>query len=109
MPRAMYHLQSSKTKRIRLQTNDALPNSLMKNLNIKKWIEEFMVTDPPRSKSVVMTIFGDSIAPHGGAVWLGSLIELLTPFGVSDRLVRTSVFRLAEEGWLEAKREGRRS
>lgn len=56
-----------------------------------------------------MTVFGDSIAPHGGGVWLGSLIELLMPFGISDRLVRTSVFRLADEGWLEAKREGRRS
>jgi phenylacetic acid degradation operon negative regulatory protein len=56
-----------------------------------------------------MTVFGDSIAPHGGAVWLGSLIALLSPFGISDRLVRTSVFRLAEEGWLESRREGRRS
>jgi phenylacetic acid degradation operon negative regulatory protein len=29
--------------------------------------------------------------------------------GVTDRLVRTSVFRLAQEGWLVANREGRRS
>jgi phenylacetic acid degradation operon negative regulatory protein len=34
---------------------------------------------------------------------------LLAPFGINDRLVRTSVFRLAEEGWLDAKRAGRRS
>nr|WP_211452546.1 phenylacetic acid degradation operon negative regulatory protein PaaX [Collimonas antrihumi] len=76
---------------------------------IKKWIEQFIATNPPRAKSVVMTLFGDTITPHGGEVWLGSLIELLAPFGISDRLVRTSVFRLAEEGWLDAKREGRRS
>jgi phenylacetic acid degradation operon negative regulatory protein len=81
----------------------------MKNPSIDKWIQRFLATDPPRSKSVVMTVFGDSIAPHGGAVWLGSLIELLAPFGISDRLVRTSIFRLADEGWLEARREGRRS
>ncbi|RJF96349.1 phenylacetic acid degradation operon negative regulatory protein PaaX [Noviherbaspirillum saxi] len=68
-----------------------------------------MLDNPPRAKSMVMTLFGDVITPHGGQVWLGSLIELLTPFGISDRLVRTSVFRLAEEGWLEAKRAGRRS
>ena len=68
-----------------------------------------MVHSPPRTKSVVMTLFGDAITPHGGEVWLGSLIELLAPFGISDRLVRTSVFRLAEEGWLDATREGRRS
>jgi phenylacetic acid degradation operon negative regulatory protein len=29
--------------------------------------------------------------------------------GATDRLVRTSVFRLAQEGWLVANREGRRS
>lgn len=68
-----------------------------------------MVENPPRAKSLVMTLFGDAITPHGGEVWLGSLIELLAPFGINDRLVRTSVFRLAEEGWLDARREGRRS
>lgn len=68
-----------------------------------------MAENPPRSKSVVMTLFGDVILPHGGALWLGSLIRLLAPFGISDRLARTSVYRLAEEGWLSAQREGRRS
>lgn len=81
----------------------------MRAPSISKWIELFLAADPPRAKSVAMTVFGDSIAPHGGAVWLGSLIDLLTPFGINDRLVRTSVFRLAEDGWLEARREGRRS
>ncbi|MEN3297637.1 MAG: phenylacetic acid degradation operon negative regulatory protein [Burkholderiales bacterium] len=81
----------------------------MKNLPITKWIQQCLACDPPRAKSVVVTVFGDSITPRGGAVWLGSLIALLAPFGISDRLVRTSVFRLAEEGWLEASRQGRRS
>ena len=81
----------------------------MKQLNCTEWIAHFLATDPPRSKSLVMTLFGDAIAPHGGAIWLGSLIELLAPFGVSDRLLRTSVFRLAQEGWLVANRDGRRS
>jgi phenylacetic acid degradation operon negative regulatory protein len=74
-----------------------------------QWINHFLGTDPPRSKSLVMTIFGDAIAPHGGRLWLGSLIELVAPLGVTDRLVRTSVFRLVQEGWLVANREGRRS
>jgi phenylacetic acid degradation operon negative regulatory protein len=74
-----------------------------------QWIAHFLGTDPPRSKSLVMTIFGDAIAPHGGRLWLGSLIELVAPLGVTDRLVRTSVFRLVQEGWLVANREGRRS
>jgi len=81
----------------------------MKQLTSTEWIAHFLATDPPRSKSLVMTIFGDTIAPHGGAIWLGSLIELLAPFGVNDRLLRTSVFRLVQEGWLVANRDGRRS
>jgi phenylacetic acid degradation operon negative regulatory protein len=74
-----------------------------------EWIADFLSADPPRAKSLVMTVFGDAIAPHGGGVWLGSLIELLAPLGVADRLLRTSVFRLVQEGWLVASREGRRS
>jgi phenylacetic acid degradation operon negative regulatory protein len=81
----------------------------MKNMNCNEWIAQFLASDPPRSKSLVVTIFGDAIVPHGGTVWLGSLIELLAPFGVNDRLLRTSVFRLAQEGWLGAQRDGRRS
>lgn len=80
-----------------------------KSPSIARWIEQHIQDNPPRAKSVVMTVFGDTITPHGGAVWLGSLIELLAPLGINDRLVRTSVFRLAAENWLEARREGRRS
>ena len=81
----------------------------MKNTRCTAWIADFLESDPPRSKSLVMTIFGDAIVPHGGTIWLGSLIELLAPFGVNDRLLRTSVFRLAQEGWLSSQRDGRRS
>ncbi|WP_308621985.1 hypothetical protein [Massilia sp. Se16.2.3] len=77
----------------------------MKQLTSHEWIGHFLSLEPPRSKSLVMTVMGDAIAPHGGAAWLGSLIELLAPLGVTDRLVRTSVFRLVQEGWLTASRE----
>ncbi len=76
---------------------------------VQRWIARALKQDPPRAKSLVMTVFGDAITPYGGAVWLGSLIALLAPLGISERLVRTAVFRLVEEGWLEASRAGRRS
>jgi phenylacetic acid degradation operon negative regulatory protein len=81
----------------------------MKQLSSSEWVAHALSGEPPRSKSLVMTVFGDAIAPHGGGVWLGSLIELVEPLAVTDRLVRTSVFRLVQEGWLVASREGRRS
>ena len=77
--------------------------------DLAQWATHHLENRPPRAKSLVMTLFGDVIRPHGGKLWLGSLIQLLAPFGISDRLVRTSVYRLAEEGWLSAQREGRRS
>ncbi|ARP82640.1 phenylacetic acid degradation operon negative regulatory protein PaaX [Bordetella genomosp. 8] len=65
--------------------------------------------DPPRAKSLCVSLLGDAIEPHGGAIWLGDLIALLRPLGINERLLRTSVFRLVAEGWLHAERQGRRS
>jgi phenylacetic acid degradation operon negative regulatory protein len=59
--------------------------------------------------SMVVTVFGDSISQHGGWIWLGSLIQALVPFGYTERLVRTAVFRLAQQDWLQIKKIGRRS
>jgi phenylacetic acid degradation operon negative regulatory protein len=63
----------------------------------------------PRAKSLIVTVLGDALAPHGGAIWLGSLIALMDPFGINQRAVRTSVLRLVREDWLVAKPRGRRS
>jgi phenylacetic acid degradation operon negative regulatory protein len=80
-----------------------------KQSGIANWIKRALKEEPPRSKSLIVTLFGDSLAPHVPGIWLSELIQLLKPFHVNERLVRTSTFRLAEEGWLESQREGRRS
>jgi phenylacetic acid degradation operon negative regulatory protein len=72
-------------------------------------VERFRRQRPLRAGSLIVTIFGDSIMPRGGAIALGSLIRLGAPFGLSERLVRTSTSRLAHEGWVEARRVGKRS
>src|ERR1700723_811758 len=64
---------------------------------------------PLRGGSLIVTLFGDSIMPRGGAVALGSLIELAAPFGLNERLVRTATARLAQDGWLEGRRAGKLS
>lgn len=70
---------------------------------------ELIARSAPRAKSLIVTVFGDAIAPHGGTVWLGSLIALVAPFGIGERLVRTAVLRLSREGWLVSRPIGRRS
>ncbi len=71
--------------------------------------DEFTQRRPVRANSLLVTIFGDSICPHGGTVWLGSLIKLVEPLGINTRLVRTSVFRLTQAGILRSEQVGRRS
>jgi phenylacetic acid degradation operon negative regulatory protein len=76
---------------------------------VRRWIARFLDRAPPRATSLIVTVWGDALAPHGGAVVLQGLIRLLAPFGINERLVRTAVFRLAREGWIGAQRIGRRS
>ncbi|MFB4414340.1 phenylacetic acid degradation operon negative regulatory protein PaaX, partial [Pantoea sp. ANP04] len=72
-------------------------------------IKRFQEQTPIRASSLIITLYGDAIEPHGGTVWLGSLIQLLEPMGINERLIRTSIFRLSKEGWLTAEKVGRRS
>ncbi|MBV1910594.1 MAG: hypothetical protein KUG78_14930 [Kangiellaceae bacterium] len=60
-------------------------------------------------RTIIITIFGDVVSQHGGWIWLGSLIDALKPLGYSERLVRTSVFRLVKEDWIKVDKIGRRS
>ena len=64
---------------------------------------------PLRAGSLLVTILGDAIAPRGGMIALASLIELARPFGLTERLVRTSIGRLANEQWVSSQRSGRAS
>ncbi|HUI62744.1 MAG TPA: PaaX family transcriptional regulator C-terminal domain-containing protein [Steroidobacteraceae bacterium] len=72
-------------------------------------LRRFRSQRPLRGGSLLLTIFGDAIAPRGGVATLGSLIRLAAPFGLTERLVRTSMARLAQDGWLGARRDGRLS
>lgn len=62
-----------------------------------------------QARSLIISVFGDAIVLRGGRVWLGSLVQLLEPLDLSERLIRTSVFRLVKEDWLSAETVGRRA
>lgn len=61
------------------------------------------------STALVFTFFCDVVTQHGGEIWLGSVIQALAPLGINERLTRTAVFRLVQDGWLESRKQGRRS
>ena len=60
-----------------------------------RWIRRELAADPPRVPSLLITVFGDALVPHGGSAWLSTLFRLLAGFGINERAVRTGVFRVA--------------
>jgi len=69
----------------------------------------FVHRRPLRGGSLITTVFGDSLAARHCDVSLSGLIQLLEPFGLTERLVRTSIGRLAQDNWVNSIRIGRRS
>lgn len=59
--------------------------------------------------TLTFTFFCDVVTQHGGEIWLGNVIRTLAPLGINERLTRTAVFRLVKDGWLESRKQGRRS
>lgn len=92
--------------------NSYHPNP-MKNKAVSQAIEVRLARFREKSRvqagSLITTVFGDAILPRGGRVWLGSLIRLLQPLEVNERLVRTAVFRLVKDEWLQAQAHGRKT
>ncbi|MEZ5480537.1 MAG: phenylacetic acid degradation operon negative regulatory protein PaaX [Thiolinea sp.] len=72
-------------------------------------IAEFAETRRVQAGNLLLTVYGDTVCPYGGTIWLGSLIKLVEPLGISERLVRTAVYRLTEQGILRSQQSGRRS
>jgi phenylacetic acid degradation operon negative regulatory protein len=62
---------------------------------------------PIRAGSLVVTAFGDLVAPRGGEVAYAGLARVVAGFGVNDSQLRTALSRLVAEDWLVSARVGR--
>ncbi|MCW8881298.1 MAG: phenylacetic acid degradation operon negative regulatory protein PaaX [Sedimenticola sp.] len=76
---------------------------------LKSILDGFRKEPPSRTPSLVATLFGDVVESHDREIWLGSITALLEPFGVNERLVRTAVYRLAKDNFVESIKIGRKS
>ena len=76
---------------------------------LERVLDRFERQRPLRAGSLIVTVFGDAIAPRGGTLWLGSLLEIMALFGIEAGLVRTALSRLVQEGWFERTRSGKNS
>lgn len=57
----------------------------------------------------IVTLYGDVVAPRGGELWMGNIIEACAAVGIGESRVRTAVSRLVAANQLEGSKEGRRS
>ncbi len=62
---------------------------------------------PIRAGSLIVTVFGDVVAPRGGTVAYAGLARILALFGINDSRARTALSRLVAEDWLVSERIGR--
>lgn len=62
-----------------------------------------------RPQDLVFTLFGEYLLARSDFVWVGSLISLLEPLGLSEGAARTVLSRMAGKGWFTTERRGRAS
>ncbi len=70
-------------------------------------INSFHSRTPLRVGSLIVTIFGDAVLPHGSFVPLSNLLDITSEIGIDDGAVRVAVHRLEKDGWLQKQKVGR--
>ena len=73
------------------------------------FIQQAVTAMPISGTSLIASLYGDALLQRGWEVWLGSVAALLEGLGFGERFVRTALFRLNKEEWLDVVRIGRRS
>ncbi len=76
---------------------------------VQNLLDTFRERNRVKAGSLIISVFGDAVLPRGGEIWLGSLINLLAPLDLNERLIRTTVFRLVKDEWLTTQTQGRRT
>ena len=62
-----------------------------------------------KTSTVIFTLFGGYINHRGGEVWVGSLIKLLKPFGLSENAIRLALSRMSKQELIHRSKIGRES
>ncbi len=64
---------------------------------------------PLRAWSLAVSFLGDCIVPRGGDVGMATITAVLGAFGIEPGVTRTSMSRLAGDGWVTRQKVGRNS
>ena len=61
------------------------------------------------TRAAMLTLYGNYALHKGGDIGIGSLVTLLSNFGLSEQAIRSAVSRMCRSGLLKAKRTNRKS
>ncbi len=62
-----------------------------------------------RAWSIAVSFLGDCVVPRAGDVGMATITQVLAAFGIDPGVTRTSMSRLAGEGWVTRQKVGRNS
>jgi phenylacetic acid degradation operon negative regulatory protein len=65
-------------------------------------------TGASSARSLLLTVFGEYVLPSGRPVWTSTLLHVSAGLGLEEKAARQALNRLAGDGWIAARREGRR-
>lgn len=60
-----------------------------------------------RARTALFTLFGEVMRPAGGQAWLSAITAAMGALGFAPQAVRTTLHRLARQGWVTRQRHGR--
>lgn len=60
------------------------------------------------ARSLLLTVFGEYVLPHGRPVWTSTLLHVLGGLGVEEKSARQALHRMSGGGWIRSERAGRR-
>lgn len=75
---------------------------------IDAWLDE-RANGSKKSNSLLVSMLGDIVVPHGGEIALSSLVHAGELLGIGEQTIRSAANRLAGEGWITGETLGRRS
>lgn len=79
------------------------------SLEIETLISRLHARGRLRVWSIIISIFGDSIQPHGGTVAASTLGAITEGLNIEPGAMRSALSRLGKEGWIERHKIGRNS
>jgi len=76
---------------------------------VKRKIKKEHIKRKIRTITIILTLFGSYVNPRGGKVWVGSLIKLLEPFGLSSNAIRLALSRMSKQNLIRSQKIDRKS